>query len=350
MAQACLGVLLRVDDEDSIQNFPLAQYAGDYFGEHAEFEGALSHILDGVDQLLDADKPHFAIWLCIHPDHPEQRDIIPMHYVSERGFRGLVEYLISKRPQDVSFNGKHGTPLHAAARGGHVDVAQLLIGHGVDVDARDSEEQTPLHLTAEYGFLDVARMLVEKDAKINARDRSDRTPLIRTMERWDQSPDIRADMAKILVEHGADVDAKDNEDSTALHHASFNGYAKAAIFLLESGANPSVRRKDSQTPLHRVLNQLTDTLFNLEGCLDTVRCLLGHEVDVDAQDSNLATSLHVASFWGCATAVQLLLKHGASVCLENDKGETPYQVALAEGNTRVALLLSDHVQSEQKMQ
>src|SRR5712691_12177020 len=62
MAQACLSVLLRLDPHIDGADFPLALYAAAHFGDHAEFEGALSHI-DGVDSLLDADKSHFLEWV-----------------------------------------------------------------------------------------------------------------------------------------------------------------------------------------------------------------------------------------------------------------------------------------------
>src|SRR5579863_4053987 len=152
MAQACLGVLLRLDpdiDEASIENFPLARYAAEHFGDHAEFEGVLSHIRDGVDHLLDADKSHFAAWLRVlrshfSNEHPQRPKVTALHHVAFRGYRSLVDYLISKRPEDVNFRGEYGTPLHAALDGKHADIAQLLLGHCIDVDVRDSLEQTPL--------------------------------------------------------------------------------------------------------------------------------------------------------------------------------------------------------------
>ena len=68
MAQACLSVLLSLDshiDRARIEDFPLAPYAADNFGDHAELGGVLSHIQVGVGSLLDADKPHFSalLWL-----------------------------------------------------------------------------------------------------------------------------------------------------------------------------------------------------------------------------------------------------------------------------------------------
>jgi len=71
MAQACLGVLLHLDNSmnrRTINSYPLAWYAGQYFGDHVEFENMLPHVTEGIDNLLDLDKPHFDmwVWLQIH--------------------------------------------------------------------------------------------------------------------------------------------------------------------------------------------------------------------------------------------------------------------------------------------
>jgi hypothetical protein len=64
MAQACLSVLLRsnsdIDEDIPDSSTPLARYAAKHLGDHAEFENVLTHIRDGIDELLDTDKPHFA--------------------------------------------------------------------------------------------------------------------------------------------------------------------------------------------------------------------------------------------------------------------------------------------------
>src|SRR6202789_2620780 len=69
LAQACLGVLLRLDnrvDRDSIKAFPLALYAAEYWPTHARAENVSSHIKDGMDRLFDAAQPHFATWLWVY--------------------------------------------------------------------------------------------------------------------------------------------------------------------------------------------------------------------------------------------------------------------------------------------
>ena len=66
LAQACFGVLLRLDDRvdrDNIENFPLAQYAAQYWPIHARVENVSSCLMDGMERLFDADQPHFSAWL-----------------------------------------------------------------------------------------------------------------------------------------------------------------------------------------------------------------------------------------------------------------------------------------------
>ena len=350
MAQACLCVLLNLDsdiDEASIENFPLYQYAADHFGDHVEFEDVLSHIRGGVEHLLDADKTHFAAWLrlgglYLSDEHPYKPQVTPLHYVARRGYRGLVDYLISKRPEDVNFRCEYGTPLHAALSGEHADVAELLLGYCMDVDVRNSLERTPLHLAAACGFVGVTRMLVERKADINARDSSGKTPLYQAIS--GRFEDTALDIATFLLEHGADVDAENTtRNSTALHYASYTGWVKAAQLMLERGADIHVRNYRGQTPLHRLVYNLHDSGGDTDHFLDAMRCLLEYGADIDALDNDHATPLHLTSYSGCFKAARLLLERGANVHLQDYKGRTPFQVAEAEGWEAMTELLSEHL-------
>jgi ankyrin repeat protein len=51
----------------------------------------------------------------------------------------------------------------------------------------------------------------------------------------------------------------------------------------------------------------------------------------------------LAAFEGRVFAVRLLLEHGSKVHVQNNKGETPFQVASARGHSGVAQMLLDHV-------
>jgi ankyrin repeat protein len=69
------------------------------------------------------------------------------------------------------------------------------------------------------------------------------------------------------------------------------------------------------------LNQASDSFG--DSYFDVVLLLLKHKADVNAQDNNHSTPLHLASFSGSIKAVRLLLKHRANIQLQNNNGETP---------------------------
>jgi hypothetical protein len=133
LAQACLGVLLQLDDRidrDSMESFPLARYAAQYWATHARIENVSSRIKDGMECLFDADKPHFATWVWIYDEdlwgysmstmRPEKPEAVPPYYAAMLGFRDVAEHLIAERPQHVTVRGgREVTPLHAAASAGH---------------------------------------------------------------------------------------------------------------------------------------------------------------------------------------------------------------------------------------
>ena len=222
LAEACLGVLLRLDDRvdcDNIEDFPLARYAAQYWATHARFGNASSCIKEGMECLFDADKPHFATWLWIYNEdwgspmntpRPEKPEVVPLYYAAILGFRDLAEHLISKHPEHV--NAKGGSEvilMHAAARYGHADILSLLLEHGADVDERDSS-QTPLHRALCFGKLKAVRFLLDRGADISARDVDDWTPLHFALRGSVQDIQI----IRLLLEHGADVNARDSSGYT----------------------------------------------------------------------------------------------------------------------------------------
>ena len=77
--------------------------------------------------------------------------------MAREGYRKSMEILLSgdrlnKKKRDRlinSFDKNRIAPLHYAARYDHVDIMELLIKHGANVDVKDKEEGlTPLHFCA----------------------------------------------------------------------------------------------------------------------------------------------------------------------------------------------------------
>ena len=68
LAQACLGVLLCLDDhtdKDIMEKSPLYRYVAEYGHQHARVGDVEFRIKDAMDCFFDIDKPHFSTWVRI---------------------------------------------------------------------------------------------------------------------------------------------------------------------------------------------------------------------------------------------------------------------------------------------
>jgi hypothetical protein len=262
LAQACLGVLLQIQDnvDRRTRKGHPARYAAEHWTTHAQVREVSSHLHKGMEYLFDANKPHFKVWLmlCDIDTRPNSGatfyEFVPdggkspatsLYYAALCGFHDLVEHLIIKHPQDVNANGGYYLrPLLAALAGGHFQTADLLRHHGADLDVRGRYGMAPLHAAASSGNFEVVRILIEYDpADINAGNEVGTTPL-----HWASSKDGAA-VLRLLLEHGADINAQSYSGRTPLHVASYNGALEEVRVLLEHGADVGAKRDDGMTAL-----------------------------------------------------------------------------------------------------
>jgi ankyrin repeat protein len=309
VAQACLGILLHLDEtitRDKLEIHPLAEYAARHWFEHVRFENVSKFTQDGMVQLFDPTKPHFRIWIWIcDPRYPLSA---------------------SKRAEKPS--PPEGTPLHYAAVCGLQGIAKFLtVGHGV-IDSRDfHDDLTPLHVASSYGYLEVVRILVEQRADMAAQDNHQKAPLHAA------SGEGHVDVVRFLVEHGADATALDMNGWIPLHWASLCGHVEVARFFVEHGVDPTTRGYDGRTPLH---------CASTAGSLDVVRFLVEHGADVTVQANDGRTSLHVASEQANVKIVRFLLENGANATVGSYGGQTPLHLAASYGYMEIARLLVEY--------
>ena len=255
LAHACLGVLLHLDDrveKADIKNFPLAQYAAQYWAKHARFANASSPIKIGMECLFDADRPHFATWLWIYdedrdgrsmePDRPGKPEAVPLYYAAKLGFLDLVEHLIARNPEHV--NAKGGvevTSMHVATIAGHADILSLLLKHGAYVDGLGIMGQTPLHRASINAKVEAGKCLLDHDADINARDNDGSTPLLLAF--------AEVEFARLLLKRGAKINVRDNTCRwTPLHWAVKARNIQVVRLLLEHGADVDALDPTGRTP------------------------------------------------------------------------------------------------------
>ncbi len=255
LAQACLGVFQLDErvDHNSIKDFPLVQYAAQYWPTHARAENVSSRIKNEMECLFDADKPCLATWLWIYnedrwgrsmsTERPENPDAVPLYYAARLGFRDLAEHLIAEHPEHVNAEGGvEETPMHAAASAGHANILSLLIERSADLNARAMNGDTPLHRASWKGKLEAGKLLLNRGADIDARNWFNNTALTGATHRG------HVEFARMLLERGALIDARDSAGRTALHYAAMGNKVEAVRLLLQRGADVNVNDEYGDTP------------------------------------------------------------------------------------------------------
>jgi len=224
------------------------------------------------------------------------------------------------------------TPLHNAAKFGHLEVVKFLVEKGgADVESKDSEYgQTPVSYAAEDGHLEVVKFLVkEAGADVESKDLIQKTPL-----RW-AAENGHVEAVKFLVEEaGADVEAKDSDyGQTPLSCAAENGHLEAVKFLVEEGgANVESKDEDGQTPLSFAAGH---------GHLAIVKFLVEEGgADVESKDLVQMTPLSYAAWNGHLEVVKVLVKKGgANVESKSNSEMTPLSFAAGRGHLEVVKFL-----------
>jgi ankyrin repeat protein len=334
VAQACLGVLLHLDENitaDSLKDFPLAEYAAEHWVDHARVENVSSNVVDEMKRLFDPSKSHLSVWVWIYgpedpglrlerSERPAEAKATSLHYAAVYNMHSIATFLIVEHSQDVNARrfGKMETPLHVSSRWGSVETARVLLKHGAETETRDGRDYSPLDRATSGGHVELAQVLLEHGADANARDEGECTPLYLALS-WKKTA-----VARVLLSHGADVNAQLKYNETILHQAYDEEVAR---LLLERAADANALDSKNRTPLHRASEF---------GRVGAARVLLEHGVDANVRDINNATPLHLASnsryyAKGSLDVVRLLLQYDSDIHVRDDKGRTPFMRATAIG-------------------
>ena len=118
-------------------------------------------------------------------------------------------------------------PIVCAAIHHHVQILDLLIRNGADVNLRTSGGSTALNLAAAMGHGDIVAALIRAGADVNVADAHGWTPLMSAVGQ----PESAALVENLLIA-GALPDAADNEGQTAMQIAARGQNVRAIELLL----------------------------------------------------------------------------------------------------------------------
>lgn len=208
--------------------------------------------------------------------------VFALNMNSDKVAQALIEH-----GADVNARGKHGVfPLSIAIVVDATDIARSLMKHpDIDLHAVCEHGVTALHEAAEYGIMDIAQHLVENGVDPNAPDSEGVTPMHRVC--WDAMPEVgrSTDMIAFLMEKGEKLDVVDQEGYRPIHFAATSSSKELLQFVIDQGADIGARTNDGSTPLHYAAGGRS---------FDNVMTLLANKAPLTVRDERGRTPYDVA--------------------------------------------------------
>uniref|UniRef100_A0A673NP42 non-specific serine/threonine protein kinase n=1 Tax=Sinocyclocheilus rhinocerous TaxID=307959 RepID=A0A673NP42_9TELE len=249
-----------------------------------------------------------------------------IHAINDDNVPGLKHLLGSLTSYDINQPNKHGTPpLLIAAGCGNVQIIDVLMKKGAEIQAFDKTGATAIYHAARHGHVGTLRFLHEKKCPLDIQDKSGETAL-HVAARYGN-----VDVVQYLCSIHANPDLVDREQETPLHCAAWHGYSAVARALCEAGCDVNARNREGESPL------LT---ASARGFKDIVECLLEHGANLDSADKFGRTALHLAASNGGLEVVRHLCVTGANTEAITNDGKTAEDLAIAEQQEHVAVLLA----------
>ena len=208
----------------------------------------------------------------------------PLHFALQKGRLAAVKELLTAGANANTRGSEYQhsiTPLYRAIEDNDVAMLKLLIHHGADVNAWSDtygrSHEPPLHTAAEKGCLNLVNVLLENGADLNwqtedgwtashlaARGHPDILRLFFSTYQADLSLRLingslplhsaasggNTECIETLLAVGVDIDALNKFARTPLHFAAEKGHPDAAQLLVNRGAKVDIKEEETQmTPL-----------------------------------------------------------------------------------------------------
>jgi len=184
--------------------------------------------------------------------------------VEKKDVSGLRDLLRCENYRDILSISENGeTILHkAAVKGASFEIMDLLLSHDCYeiVNKKEKKDRASvLHFAVENCSVEVVQLLIDVGANVEAKTKNLKTPLY-----W-AAGSGRKDILEVLVKNGARVDGISLEKQTALFEAVSQGNKESVAYLLEQGIDVNACDKLGETVLHESIRRddkaITDVLL-----------------------------------------------------------------------------------------
>ena len=223
----------------------------------------------------------------------------PFSLAIEKGHESVAQLLLAKgESYDKTLDERQVTMLHSACIYGMTSIAQYLLAHGADPNAKSYDNWTPVHVVAQYGQLATLRILLLKGGNPTATNVRGVTPLHLAAQSG------HLDVAKMLFDFNRELDPAPLTEShtTPLFLAANDGHVDIFDYLHEK--QPTVQATtDGWLPVHAAASS-----GNLE-LIDRLK----DKSNVYAETTTGRLPIHIAASNGHVGAVETYIDLGVPV-------------------------------------
>ena len=220
--------------------------------------------------------------------------------------------------------------LKAASRAGHEDIVQLL--SDIKYEPKDSHS---IYLCAAYdaatmGHTHIVRSLLD-------RIKTQNQPRAQDMILWTASENGHEVIVRWMLDLGTNVHANQCHEDHPIHRAAAGGHDKVVQLLLDRGAKQV--RGEYGFPLHEAARG---------GFVKVAQMLIDHGADIDALAASWRTPIASAAESGNVQMVRFLIEKGADLCVYGS-GPMALCHAARDGQETIVRLLVEcgvHVDGE----
>lgn len=297
-----------------LKRWPLLSYAVPEWGQHAR-EGAeeacrdliLSFLSHSAKLSASVQVLCFTQSMGFTDEFPS--DVSALWLASFYGLQYTVCHLLASQRQSVGGKTTWGdTPLHRAAAIGSVEIVELLLSNGADINAKDRDGFTSLHLVCLFGPDASSASLTSEgwewmEQRLRPLDRS-----------------LRA--TESLLDHGADVNAVNFSGETALHLSIFRDHKLLTRQLLARGADVTVKI-DRGAPL-TIATEFSDE--------ELAQILLKYDFQRQVQCGILDDAMRMAAFKDHCSLLEILLAKSSEQLPADPEGRSLLHISACKGS------------------
>ncbi|NVJ48875.1 MAG: ankyrin repeat domain-containing protein, partial [Gammaproteobacteria bacterium] len=155
------------------------------------------------------------------------------------GHRDIVEFLVEKGADINCYAGE--TLLHQACLRANIDMAEYLLGHGLNINAKDDDKSTPLHsaiTSSLFNGIEIVEWVINAKADVNALASGKISPLILACQLTND------EAINLLLNYNVDINVVDRDGKTAFDYCVESQQENIDLAKLKpTASNVAVKKK-----------------------------------------------------------------------------------------------------------